>query len=367
MKEDVKADNQGPALLSSESLASLRFEHDYLASQALEKLLEMSSEDYTKGCPIPRTDLFTLLKHRHEEDSTLKLFWDATQHVPNWVDWSSIERGQRFFYRYALGNMLGFALQGFIGENVAAFGPAEVLTRTGGLSKRTLIKRVFETFQWVAEATESLQSIQPGGQGHASTIRVRLLHASVRRRIKHLANERPAYYNTEKLGHPINAYDSILTITFFCCNPVWVQLPKLGIQPQASEISDFVALYRYLSYLLGTPSEYFCSVSQAKDTMLAMLHRKDSPTESSKRIAQTFIDCITDCPPLFLSRGLVEAGCRHFNDSALCDQLGIMQPGWFDFLTFKAICSLIYMITLLQRASPFCDQHIVNVRITHQS
>ena len=57
-------------------------------------------------------------------------------------------------------------------------------------------------------ATQSLEYIQPGGAGHASSIRVRLLHAAVRRRIMKLARQRPEYYDVGAWGIPINDLDS---------------------------------------------------------------------------------------------------------------------------------------------------------------
>ena len=358
---DRKYEDPRSELLADHTLACLRYEQDDIASEAVEKLYEIINEDSTKGCPIPRSDLFAVLSEHHSAHPALQRLWEQTQCVPDWVDWGSIERGQRFFHRYAVANMLGFALQGFIGENVAAFGPAEVLVRTGGLSKRNLMKRVLETFQWVVEATESLSSIQPGGGGHASTIRVRLLHASVRRRINRLASERPSYYDTDKLGLPINVYDSILTVTFFCCNPVWVQLPQLGINPGESETEDFIALYQYLSYLLGSPPEYFDSAARARDTMMAMLARKQQPTESSRKIAHAFIDCLADSPPFFLSKDLIYAGCRHFNKPELCEQLGISRPGVFAYLAFKAVCSIVYLVTVAQKLDKRIDDYFISV------
>lgn len=355
------------ALTSDEKLASLRHEQDDVGSKAVDKLYEIANEDTSSACPVPKSDLYAVLEHHHHEHPVLRTLWDQTRNVPTWVDWDQIKRGQHFFYRYAVANMLGFALQGFIGENVAAFGPAEVLVRTGGLSKKTLMKRVLETFQWVIEATESLESIQPGGKGHASTVRVRILHASVRRRITRLARERPKYFDTSQLGVPINLYDSILTVTFFCCNPVWVQLPQLGIKPSDGEIEDFVALYRYLSYLLGSPPEYFDSADHAKSTMSAMLARKQPPTESSQKIAHAFIDCLADSPPLYLSKDFINAGCRHFNSPELCDHLGIGKSKLYSYATFKALCLITFMLAMAQKVNTRIDNYIIAVSYTWSS
>lgn len=353
--------DQRSVLMADERFARLRHEYDQLASDAIDKLYEILSSGVSSGCPVPRSDLFAALEQHHPAHPVLHELWKEIESVPSWVDWDQIQRGQRFFYRYAVANMLGFALQGFIGENVAAFGPAEVLVRTGGLSQKTLIKRVLETFQWVLEASECLESIKPGGKGHASTIRVRLLHASVRERITRLANEKPTYFDTAKLGVPINSYDSILTVTFFCCNPIWVQLPQLGIRPHDTEIEDFVAFYRYLSYLLGSPSDYFNSGGQAKATMSAMLARKQPPSESSRNIAHAFIDCLADSPPFFLSRNFIYAGCRHFNSSELCDQLGIGRTKFLPYIMFQTVCWITYLLSVAQKADSRIDDYFVTV------
>jgi hypothetical protein len=78
------------------------------------------------------------------------------------------------------------------------------------------------------DRTSSLDSIKPGGAGQASSIRVRLLHAAVRRRIMKLAKERPEYYSIESFGIPINDLDSIGTIVTFSATLIWLGFPRQG-------------------------------------------------------------------------------------------------------------------------------------------
>jgi uncharacterized Fe-S cluster-containing radical SAM superfamily protein len=58
-------------------------------------------------------------------------------------------------------------------------------------------KRLFETFQLLLRASQSLETIQPKGSGHAAVIRVCFLDATVRQRILKLAGVRPSYFNNE--------------------------------------------------------------------------------------------------------------------------------------------------------------------------
>ena len=107
-----------------------------------------------------------------------------------------------------------------MGENVVASGPAEVLSRTGGLLSQNLLQRVKDTSLWVLDITESLESVQPGGAGFEATVRVRLLHAWVRKGMQDIMRTRPSYFNEAANGVPINTYDSVLRISFFYCNPI---------------------------------------------------------------------------------------------------------------------------------------------------
>lgn len=116
----------------------------------------------------------------------------------------------------------------------------EVLARTGGFSTKVAKHRLYETTQHILEVTKSLDSIKPGGAGMQSSIRVRLLHAAVRRRIMKLAKEKPSYYSVEEFGIPINDLDSIATISTFSTTLIWLGFPRQGIYLRKQEIEDYV-------------------------------------------------------------------------------------------------------------------------------
>ena len=71
----------------------------------------------------------------------------------------------------------------------------------------------FETTQHLLNVTKTLESIQPGGQGWLDSVRVRLLHASVRSRILGMVKTRPSYYDVESFGVPINDQDTIAKLS----------------------------------------------------------------------------------------------------------------------------------------------------------
>ncbi|KAG6357034.1 hypothetical protein INS49_014910 [Diaporthe citri] len=347
--------------LPREETDPLRYEYDELGSEVVEKLQEISRQKQQleeDGTSRARTDLYVLLKDNHHNDETLTKFWNEVHTVPEWVDWAQLERGQKFFYRYAPANLMGFALQGFMGENSAASGVVEVLVRTGGFSTRVLLRRLLETFQFILQATKSLEAIKPGGEGHITTVRVRLLHSSVRQRIMKLAKSRPDYFDVDKFGVPVNKLDSIHSITTFACNHMWLQLPQMGVHPNQQETADYIALFRYLGYILGTPHHYFDTVPKAKAVMESMLIHELRVTPTSLIVGHNFVECLKDLPPFNISAQFIEAGSRVLNGDELCDSLGLGRPGWYSYACFKGHCWLVQVLALAQHNIPSLDHKI---------
>ncbi|KAI8953295.1 hypothetical protein F4801DRAFT_538242 [Xylaria longipes] len=337
----------------------LRYEYDTVAAKALDQLQAIAKTKGYSDDPRKRPDLYQLLAENHESHDNLQDFWKQLHKVPDWVDWGQLERGQRFFYRYAAANLMGFALQGFVGENSAASGVVEVLVRTGGFSTRVLLHRLLETFQWLLQVTDSLSAIQPGGAGHVSTVRIRLLHSSVRQRILKMAECRPEYFDIETHGVPVNTLDSIHSIATFCCNHMWLQLPRMGIYPTDQEKEDYIALFRYLGYLLATPDEYFSTVDQARATMESMLVHELKITQTSRVVCFNFIKSLVDLPPFNVSKEFIEAGSRVLNGDELCDQLEMGRPNWVSYACFKGHCWLVGALAMVQRLSPTFDRWII--------
>ncbi|QKX53799.1 uncharacterized protein TRUGW13939_00879 [Talaromyces rugulosus] len=358
----------GPLHIVSERMQELRQQHDTLGSETVIILQEIwKTETENSGQSTHRMDLYGILASHHTEDETLSKFWGQIHSVPEWVDWDQIKRGQKFFYRYALANLIGFALQGFMGENAASSGTAEVLIRTGGFSTRKLLGRLLETFQFLLQVTESEEAIKPGGVGHVTTVRVRLLHAMVHGRISNLEKVKPGYFDVEKFGKPINDFDCIHAISTFCCNHSWLQLPQMGVHPTYQETADYIALFRYVAYVIGTPDEYFADVARSKATMESMLLSLQI-NSTSRIMGHNFVQCLKDLPPVNISAEFIEAGCRVLNGDEFCDKLGLGKPGLYSYACFKGFCWFVRALAFLQCISPGLDRSLTNFfqRALHQ-
>ncbi|KAL8738137.1 MAG: hypothetical protein Q9181_001043 [Wetmoreana brouardii] len=168
----------------------------------------------------------------------------------------------------------------------------ETLSRTGGFSTSVARHRLFETTQHILQCTKDLQSIQPGGAGHASSIRVRLLHAAVRQRILRLTRHNPGYYSVKEYGVPINDLDCIATIGTFSGTLIWLSFPRQGIWLREKEIEDYIALFRYIAYLTGTPDEFFATPTRAKTIMETLLRDEINPSKTSQILANNILSCL---------------------------------------------------------------------------
>lgn len=159
--------------------------------------------------------------------------------------------------------------------------------------------------------------------------------------------------------HREHSYVDVLLATF-AVNPLFLQLPLFGIQPTRQEAEDYVALFRYLSYLLGTPHEYFATLEQAKATMESMItHEFTKPTAISKNIGYNLMQVIEDIPPLNISRNFIEAGARTLNGDRFCDALELGNPGWSSYAAFRAFCWIVRGLSWCQEAYPPLDDYVV--------
>lgn len=231
----------------------------------------------------------------------------------------------------------------------------------GGFSTKVARHRLFETTQLILQVTQSLQSIQPGGAGHASALRVRLLHAAVRRRILTLAESRPDYYDVSKYGIPINDLDCIATIGTFSATLIWLSLPRQGIYVTEREASDYVHLWRYVAYLMGTPTSYFETREQAKRIMEVLLLYEVNPSDTSRVLANNVIKCLTAQPPSYASKSFLEVNARWLNGNELCDGLGLGRPGVYYWCLMGGQCLFFMGLCYSYRLVPWLDRRKIKV------
>ena len=150
-----------------------------------------------------------------------------------------------------------------------------------------------------------------------------------------LARQRPEYYDVSVWGIPINDLDCIATIGSFSATLIWISLPRQGIFMRQCEVIDYVALWRYVAYLTGTPTEHFETPENAKRPMEILLLHEMKPTEISRVLANNIIKSLANQPPGFASESFLQVTSRWLNGNELRDALGIGRPSiYYWALTF---------------------------------
>lgn len=232
----------------------------------------------------------------------------------------------------------------------------ETLARTGGFSTKVARHRMFETTQMILQCTRSLSAIKAGGEGHQSVIRVRLLHAAVRRRIMKLAAQKPDYYSVKEYGIPISDLDSIGTIGTFSATLIWLGLPRQGIFMRDKEITDYVALWRLIAWYIGTPERFFETPKAAKTIMDSILFYEVNPSPVSKVLANNIILSLQGQAPAYASRDFLNANTRWLNGNELADDLGIGKPNLFYTALVVGQCMFFMLTSYTYRSIDYLDK-----------
>ncbi|KAF7715728.1 Uncharacterized protein PECH_006130 [Penicillium ucsense] len=344
---------------TAEELHPMIHTYDRLADECVEILNGLPA---SSGQEQPfRKDFYGLLKAHADEHPKLKQLWDEVNTVPDWVDWEQIQRAQDVFFRYGLPilNVLGFeSLLGGMGAKRVV----ETLARTGGFNANAVRRRLLETLQHVLQVNDSVEALKPGGEGHISSIRVRLLHACVRMRILRLVDERPEYYDVVQYGIPINDLDCIGTINTFCSSVVWMGLPRQGVYLKQQDIEDYTALWRLVAHYVGAPTEPFESTTKARAMMESLLVSEIHPTETGRTLAKNIIIGLENTAPSFASKEFLEALSRLLNGDQLSDALEIPQPTLYYRVLIWGYCVWVKLVSVIIPKFPSMDRYMIEMR-----
>ncbi|KAI0162945.1 tat pathway signal sequence [Pestalotiopsis sp. NC0098] len=361
----------GPLHQTPEELQRHIHTYDTVAAEALDALDEIvppakvgPRKDIQEAVEVEgkkHRDLYSLVKEHAKTDERVGRLWDEVNTVPEWVDWEQIDRGQKVFWRYggpAITALTFLSLLGGMGSGRTV----ETLDRTGGFGAQVVRRRLLETTQHTLGVHKDLEAIKPGGvEGFESSVRVRLLHASVRQRVLKLAREKPEYYDLKKYGVPVNDLDCIGTIGTFSATIIWMGLPRQGIFLRPQEIADYLALWRYVAYLMGTPHDWLETPETARAMMESLLVSEVKPTKKSGTLANNIITGFEGQAPTYASRGFLNAETYWLNGEDLSRELNIEKPNLYYTMLVIGQC-LFFMITgYINRMVPSWDERNIKI------
>ncbi len=212
----------------------------------------------------------------------LREFFTAVEAVPDWVDWNLIRLGQRAMRRGGADGM-------YVARDVSLLGGYQfsgfnkTLIRTGALEKGSN-RRFAETMQWAMDVI-SVDGMAPLGIGYRSTIRVRLIHAFVRRHVGAMPD-----WRADEWGVPVNQTDMAATLVGALIAPPTAGL-GMGLVLSPKEYEGIAHLTRYVGWLIGVrdewlPRDFRDGIGVLYHTVAAL----SQPDESTKQSAMPMAD-----------------------------------------------------------------------------
>ncbi len=193
----------------------------------------------------------------------LRALFAEVDHVPAWVDQRAIDRGGELLFRSGWfgGLVLGLSLL----YGYASPGGNKPLVYSGRLAEQAP-RRLAETSRFV-QATCAKGGLERWSPGFAITVKVRLVHAQVRRMI--LASGR---WDSSTWGAPINQHDMAGTTLLFSFAPI-ESFRALGFDVDEEEEHLFMQLWRYSGHLMGVHPDIlptsFLDAARLKDIVRA--------------------------------------------------------------------------------------------------
>ncbi|MEE2733360.1 MAG: oxygenase MpaB family protein [Pseudomonadota bacterium] len=204
----------------------------------------------------------------------LKAFFQHIDREPDWLDRDMMEEGiaaSHFAGDVAFYVLRDMALMG----GYAYFNTLnQALAMTGALSKKTSL-RLGETGKWLNDVTEP-GGLDRFGEGFITTIRVRMVHALVRRNL----NTKPQWRH-EKWGLPINQMDMLATYLAF--GPVTLMGVRMfGVPVTPGQSKAVMHMWRYIGWLLGMDEQWLALTE--RDGLRKLYHTFLTHNEPDEKI-----------------------------------------------------------------------------------
>jgi hypothetical protein len=212
----------------------------------------------------------------------LDAFLREASRPPLWWDAARAARGGAVLRR---SGAFGAVVLGFKSLLTSYASPAgnKPLTFTRQLEVDTT-RRLGETARFI-EAVALPETIAPGSAGFRATVRVRLVHAEVRRAL--VASPR---WRAEEWGLPICQADMAATVLLFS-SVLLDGLESLGFAPTATEREDVLHLWRGVGRLMGVEDELLCAAVRDAADLWEMIQATQGPVDDDgRRLAKALLE-----------------------------------------------------------------------------
>jgi len=230
----------------------------------IDKLLDLLEDD--SGRPVqPGQDVLarvmdasSLPPKASGLEQALHAFHRKYTDIPSWADTEQLKRGQDVFSAYLPAIGLSLYYRSLVpGFSIPPL--AQTLMCTGYMAppatRDRVRARLMDTFAFLVLGLAETDALLPvSGKGWKACLQVRILHAKVRRTLMKRNGRRA--WDVDSHGIPINEEDMAATLLAFSLNSLVGAEILLGFPLPEEERRDFLALWRYMGWLLGVRVEH---------------------------------------------------------------------------------------------------------------
>jgi hypothetical protein len=278
-----------------------------------------------QAMPLFETALSGGIEAVPDAPAPLRAFFATLDRRPAWVNDALLREGARASHLSGLTGMRVLRDLGLMGGYLAS-AINRTLILTGAL-ERGAQRRLAETTKWWLDCTEE-GGLARSGEGFRSTVRVRVMHALIRRRVAAQPSWEPAEW-----GVPVNQAD--MHATYLAFSVVFLFGQRLmGIPLKEAEAEAVMHLWRYIGWLMGVQEQWLCTTElDGRVALYQSLLSQAPPDESSRQLGRALGDeplsrHYPRCGWLLgrYNRALHLSICRAFLGRWAMDRLGL--PQW---------------------------------------
>lgn len=204
--------------------------------------------------------------------------------LPAWVDPERLHRGAVAYWRPGAGALSLSLTCGALAYGYQSASLSRPLAATGRLEKM-VPRRIAETARWVLAVTTP-GGMLPGAEGHTSSVRVRLVHALVRRHLLEAGG-----WDVADWGVPISASDAASTAMGGFLTIHLDAMHDLGVHYSREELEDMTHLWAWIATVMGVPAALAPpGYADARRQVRAALAIDSGPNEDGPRLMRALLD-----------------------------------------------------------------------------